>query len=93
MPISIDQFNASSRPTADRIREFLAKHKDQAFTALEIVAALENLDEIMAGIAISQNQGDPNGLAQRYGDGLATLEANGELRGADLGGTRYFALK
>ena len=93
MPIPIEQFNAALLPTADRIRDFLAKHREEAFTPTEIVAVLENLDEIMAGVLINQSLKEPDGLARRYAEGLDALERAGELRVAQVGGTRYYALK
>lgn len=50
MPIPMSELNKATRPIEERVVEFLSSQAGQAFTAWEIFAAVEGLEDKMAAL-------------------------------------------
>lgn len=91
MPIPIAQLEEAQRSISDRILSFLQKQPDQAFTATEIFAALNNLDAQVISLVIAfANR--PSETLQRWTTELQSLVNQGLVQSADIGGITYFGM-
>lgn len=91
MPIPIAQLEDAQRSIGDRAVAFLQKESEQAYTVVEIYAALNNLDaQVLAMITLLATR--PSNALERLQSELDLLVKAGKLRTALIGGITYYGI-
>ena len=93
MPIPITTFREAERPLRDRILAILHAAPDQAYSHLELRAALDGWDAerlpLMLAIMSKEQRAD---VFRPVSEALDALEREGVVRRAEYQGMVYFAL-
>ncbi len=94
MPIDIKLFEDATKPLVERIRDFLTANQHKAYTAFEIIAALEGFTDVPTAtflIALQKSSGSKSQTWEKYVSALSELIARKEVREALVQGTTYYA--
>ncbi|HEX8700335.1 MAG TPA: hypothetical protein VF815_15920 [Myxococcaceae bacterium] len=94
MPIDIKQLEDATKPLSHRIQEFLAKHPDKAYSAIEIIAELEGHEDASTAAFVIALEGSGGGTSktwEKYKNALADLSARKQVREAEVQGKIYYA--
>lgn len=94
MPISRERFNVKKRPLDERIFEHLEQHPEQGWSPLELIQALESIDN-EADAAIYMNVGflaSGEQVRAAYEHELGRLVHGGLVEAVSDGGVPYYAV-
>jgi hypothetical protein len=95
VPIDIKKFEEASKPLDERIRRFLADHRDKAYSLMEIMAELEGqvgAQSMALLIAIERYGGKSSQTWDKYAKSVTELVKQGKVNEALVQGTSYYAI-
>ncbi|WP_309895538.1 hypothetical protein [Archangium sp.] len=94
MPIDITQFNEASKPLTERILGLLKAHPAQAYSLMEIMAALEGKEDTTSVawlILIERMDGKNSETWNKYVNSVTELVNQKKVKEAVVQGTTYYA--
>jgi hypothetical protein len=94
VPMPREKLEDKQRDLSERILEWLTENHDRGFSAIELIAALEDYDNSLAVLLVSlERSTDALGRSrtwQKYLSALEALEARGAVESAEYQGSRYY---
>jgi hypothetical protein len=92
MPIDMQQFKEASKPLGERVLEFLSKDPNQAYSIIEIAAAVEGYapDQISVLLLLEGTRGQSK-TWDRYAEVLTSLVEQRKVAQAVHKGSTYYA--